>query len=689
MEKQLIKFNMKLKSKCKIMNQLNYKIFLTFLSIIILLSSFNIVNAQTSGITSTLTQQGLSMLGVNSQISQIVQLGICASSAGTSCLIGFSQGIIEQAIISKLPPEAQKAFGLYEKLKPLINSKDANINSDLKLDSDGNVIEGELELKNGKEGDISNFFNDLKDGEKVSATNLLANKDKQTGITTLFFNKDKGELKIGDNVFNHIAGNSNKNSFIKMNNKGSITEANFLTDNEGGDFNINGIKINAPANALVNFKAGMVTPGKLTMQLEDGSVLKQIPTFEEGKFGNVEISSKAKSDGSAGSYILPDGTKVKGTLVYSDSIPEGYIAPLQTVIFNDQITVRALSQPVRYTPEIISGNSNFFPGKDYNTAYGNMNIQFVPGNKGAIEINLKNAGTYFSIADEVKIDTWVDQGGESKFYVGKKIYTYKGKDFFEGPFYSILNPPIDVPTSITAHPIKDVNGKLEYVPGETVKIEGTQKLNIKPNVETFDVNDNKNKGAIYASQNAPPGNGNPAKSIAQGVSDTGNSVVTKQETTSGEHGIAPYKQLVPEASRVSSSYGWRKDPFIKKTAFHDGIDIAAPEGAPIYPYEAGIVTFIGTVDEKNRLKTNGERLLGTSGQKYNGYGNIVEITNGNLRTFYGHMKTIGDVGLGQHVTLETQVGEVGSTGKSTGDHAHVGYDLDGKSVDPMKYLKKY
>ena len=660
--------------------KLLFDIILLFLIIFILII-FLISNiyAQGSGISSTLTQQGLSLLGVNSQISQIVQLGICASTAGTSCLISFAGGFIEDKIedeiISKLPAEVQKAFGLYKELKPLINSGDANINSDLKLDADGNVIEGELEMRNGKETPIDKFFNDLESGKKVSATNLLANKEKQYGITTLFFNKDDGSLKIGENVFENIAGDSSKGSFIKMNNKGSITEANFFTNNNGGDFNFNGIKINAPANSLVNFKAETISPGKLTLTVPDGSSFKTLPTFEDKSFGNVELSSKD------GSFILPDGTKIKGTLVYSDVIPEGYIPPLQTVLFNDQISVRALTQPIRLIPQIEYGKSNFYSSyKDLNgkaikgsyVAHGNMNIQFAPGNKGNIEINLKKAGTYFSIGDDVKIDTWVESGGESKFYVGKKIYTYKGKDFFEGPFYSIFNSPIDISTSIKFYSIQDVNGELSYVPGKTVTIEGTQELKINSKRGTFNGEYTNVVNPIGASQNAPGGINNPGKSLTDGVPDTGTRSTTQDINNPQVSTTIPsYKNVVPEASKVSSKYGYRKDPLTKEIKLHNGGDIAAPYGSKVYSPYPGKVVFSGFGNSKN---------------SYNGLGYVVAVQDSNgIEYVYGHnSKTV--VNVGDTIVRNQKIAEVGSTGRTTGPHVHFEVRVNGRAVDPNKYL---
>jgi len=672
-------------------NGLEFKVIILFI-IIIILTIFLVSNiyAQGTDISGIITQQGLQLLNLPPVLNTFVQATICVSSAGIGCIGSIIQGQVTSVVLGKVAeksPQLGKIISAYNQIQPLINSGDANINSDLKLDANGNVIEGELELKNGKDTNINNFFNDLEDGKKVSATNLLVNKDKQYGITTLFFNKDDGKLTIGENVFENIAGDSSKGSFIKMNNKGSITEANFFTNNNGGDFNFNGIKINAPANSLVNFKAGILEPGKLTLTVPDGSTLSEIPSFEEGKFGNVELSSKVKSDGSAGSFILPDGTKVKGTLVYSDVIPEGYIPPLQTVVFNDQISVRALLQPIRLTSQIEYGKSNFHnildkEGKiikDYYTAHGNMNIQFAPGNKGNIEINLKKAGTYFSIGDDVKIDTWVESGGESKFYVGKKIYTYKGKDFFEGPFYSIFNSPIDISTSIKFYSIQDVNGELSYVPGKTVTIEGTQELKINSKRGTFNGEYTNVVNPIGASQNAPGGINNPGKSLTDGVPDTGTRSTTQDinnqrkpiETGNGVGVLFP-KDI---RYKVTSEFGMRYDPTTKTNKLHSGIDISVDKGTDIGSNsEGGVVVFAGFGNEKDH---------------YNGYGKVVVIRDSNgIEHLYAHMSKIS-VEKGGIIKRGVKVGEVGNTGNvrgKTGIHLHYEVRKNGHAVNPHEYL---
>lgn len=70
-----------------------------------------------------------------------------------------------------------------------------------------------------------------------------------------------------------------------------------------------------------------------------------------------------------------------------------------------------------------------------------------------------------------------------------------------------------------------------------------------------------------------------------------------------------------------------------------------------------------------------------------GYGRMVEVDHGNgLSTRYGHLSAI-NVKVGQSVKAGQVVGEVGSTGRSTGPHLHYETRIDGEAVDPHKFLR--
>jgi len=72
-----------------------------------------------------------------------------------------------------------------------------------------------------------------------------------------------------------------------------------------------------------------------------------------------------------------------------------------------------------------------------------------------------------------------------------------------------------------------------------------------------------------------------------------------------------------------------------------------------------------------------------------GYGNIVQINHGNgIDTIYGHNSQIA-VKVGQSVRKGQVISYVGSTGKSTGPHLHYEVRVNGKAVDPIKFLVRY
>lgn len=117
---------------------------------------------------------------------------------------------------------------------------------------------------------------------------------------------------------------------------------------------------------------------------------------------------------------------------------------------------------------------------------------------------------------------------------------------------------------------------------------------------------------------------------------------------------------------VSSKYGKRRDPFSRRWAHHSGVDLAAWYGTPVNATSDGKVTYAG-------YKA--------------GYGRVVEIDHGNgFVTRYGHLRKVV-VKKGQSVTMKTKLGETGSTGRSTGPHVHYEIWFNGKTVNPVPFIK--
>ena len=122
----------------------------------------------------------------------------------------------------------------------------------------------------------------------------------------------------------------------------------------------------------------------------------------------------------------------------------------------------------------------------------------------------------------------------------------------------------------------------------------------------------------------------------------------------------------PLNGRISSSFGWRKDPFTGKKKFHDGIDLAAKEGTDVKAAMAG-------------------KVLVTDDQS--GYGKVVVLDHGHgFTTLYAHNSDVL-VKTGDWVKKGSTIAKVGSTGRSTGPHLHFEVRKDGKRLDPEKFLK--
>jgi murein DD-endopeptidase MepM/ murein hydrolase activator NlpD len=131
---------------------------------------------------------------------------------------------------------------------------------------------------------------------------------------------------------------------------------------------------------------------------------------------------------------------------------------------------------------------------------------------------------------------------------------------------------------------------------------------------------------------------------------------------------------VPGFYRITSPYGYRTHPIFGTERLHTGIDVGKnPDGTPI---DGATIVAAG----------DGEVLF--AGSK-GGYGNTVMIDHGDgVVTLYAHQRSGSiAVGVGQWVTKGQSIGQVGSTGYSTGPHLHFEVRVNGEPVDPMGYLR--
>ncbi len=117
---------------------------------------------------------------------------------------------------------------------------------------------------------------------------------------------------------------------------------------------------------------------------------------------------------------------------------------------------------------------------------------------------------------------------------------------------------------------------------------------------------------------------------------------------------------------ITSSYGYRKDPYTKRRAFHKGIDLGAAWGSNILSTAAGKVVFVGN---------------------YGSYGKSVFIDHDNgIQTRYAHLSKIL-VKEGEVVDLGNIIGKIGNTGRSTGKHLHYEIKINNKARNPWPFLR--
>lgn len=126
----------------------------------------------------------------------------------------------------------------------------------------------------------------------------------------------------------------------------------------------------------------------------------------------------------------------------------------------------------------------------------------------------------------------------------------------------------------------------------------------------------------------------------------------------------PFGKPIP--GRVSSYYGYRKSPFSEAREFHGGVDFKGKIGDGV------AATADGTVEKAKHAR---------------GYGKHVVIKHKKgYKTLYGHLSKIA-VTKGQKVVAGEKIGEVGSTGRSTGPHLHYEIIRYGRRINPQKYIR--
>jgi murein DD-endopeptidase MepM/ murein hydrolase activator NlpD len=131
-------------------------------------------------------------------------------------------------------------------------------------------------------------------------------------------------------------------------------------------------------------------------------------------------------------------------------------------------------------------------------------------------------------------------------------------------------------------------------------------------------------------------------------------------------GIPQVNPTSRSQTRVSSGFGYRRDPFTRRGAMHSGLDFKGPIGAPIYAAAKGRVSFVG---------------------RKHGYGKVVEVSHGNgVLTRYAHLSRF-DARVGEEVEAGDLIAGLGNTGRSTGPHLHFEVRINDRAVNPRPFLE--
>ena len=138
------------------------------------------------------------------------------------------------------------------------------------------------------------------------------------------------------------------------------------------------------------------------------------------------------------------------------------------------------------------------------------------------------------------------------------------------------------------------------------------------------------------------------------------------------HGVAFREALIaasptswPADGWLSSTYGYREDPFSGEREFHSGIDIRTRRGQPVYATANGMISWAN---------------------RSGAYGKMIEILHGfGLKTRYGHLAEYA-VNIGDTVTRGDLIGYAGMTGRTSGYHVHYEVSVSGRTVNPLDLL---
>ena len=204
------------------------------------------------------------------------------------------------------------------------------------------------------------------------------------------------------------------------------------------------------------------------------------------------------------------------------------------------------------------------------------------------------------------------------------------------------------------------------------QLEDAVSISVKPLDDMFrnvGMNPEKVLNTIRAGYSGEGGPLNPISYSSSGDAAIGQNEAKAQEIMVTLDKINSYRiavEKMPLAMPVQNSFRYTS-PFGRRWGrAHEGIDMAAPVGTPIYATADGTVTWAGW---------------------QSGYGNLIKIQHElGTETRFGHLSKI-KVKVGQKISRGTLIGAMGNTGRSTGSHLHYEVRVNGTAVNPMTFIK--
>ena len=220
--------------------------------------------------------------------------------------------------------------------------------------------------------------------------------------------------------------------------------------------------------------------------------------------------------------------------------------------------------------------------------------------------------------------------------------------------------------------IGELNARIMQLDSQSERIQEIMKSQIlgKDKLPALKEKKDKNVGGPFINDNLSSNDIHKALSFLLEKVEKREVFYNKKEALLLKHSVL--KETLPtlypvDVPYTSSSFGWRRDPFLGIRAFHKGLDFSAAHGEKIRSTGAGMVTMVG---------------------KGKNYGNFLKIKHGDgLETRYAHCSKIL-VKKGDIVEKNQVIALVGNTGRSTGPHLHYEIRLNGRALDPRQYLKK-